>query len=626
MPRLYSATLILCLLAPAAAAQNGAGPVAGAHHLAQATGTPLVPALPPELPLPEDPLPSEAPDAWTPAPVAPVEPLVGVWPGVPVVSMDARHPILFELSASPAADTWWMRGSITGERRGEALEVSVSTTPEGNVAIELASPRPFVAGERVEAGLRKGTPLVSGALSAGGQSSVWIGPAMPTQGDAFRSRQVLDAGLGPDLAVAADFNQDGAPDLAVTEVMGEGRLHIFLNSGTGHLTHRWEQPTLDGEHPGRIAVGDWNQDGALDVAITAHESAAVAVFEGDGNGRLVEGQRWDLPAERPTGVDAADLDMDGQLDLVVSHSRTGQLTWVRPAMAKEAQVDAIPTLPGTRGIAAADLNQDGLLDVTAVSEDAHMIATLLADGRGGFREGRAMAVGQRPHTAIAADFDGDSHTDMAVVHEGSNDVGILLGLGDGGFAEPVFIPAGDRPAIPAAADLNGDGALDLAVPNLFSDDLSLLMGTGDGNFNTTRLQEAIDAGPVAAAASDFDLDGDVDLAVAHSVTDNVAILANGAAGEMDGAPKNLSQNIPNPFNPSTDISYTLPEPTHVVLTVFDTSGKVVAILVDAEEAAGSHTVPWDGTSDGGEKLPSGTYFYRLTTDYSVELRRMTLIR
>jgi hypothetical protein len=83
----------------------------------------------------------------------------------------------------------------------------------------------------------------------------------------------------------------------------------------------------------------------------------------------------------------------------------------------------------------------------------------------------------------------------------------------------------------------------------------------------------------------------------------------------------LLQNYPNPFNPSTSIDYSLPTGVRVTLRVFDLVGREVATLADGYEAAGHHSVRFDG---GG--LASGVYIYRLETDGFAATKRMLLIK
>lgn len=83
----------------------------------------------------------------------------------------------------------------------------------------------------------------------------------------------------------------------------------------------------------------------------------------------------------------------------------------------------------------------------------------------------------------------------------------------------------------------------------------------------------------------------------------------------------LAANYPNPFNPSTRISYALPEQAAVNLSVFDVTGRLVKVLVDASQPAGSYNVNFDAAT-----LPSGIYFYRLKTSQFSESRQMVLLR
>lgn len=93
----------------------------------------------------------------------------------------------------------------------------------------------------------------------------------------------------------------------------------------------------------------------------------------------------------------------------------------------------------------------------------------------------------------------------------------------------------------------------------------------------------------------------------------------------------LSQNYPNPFNPTTTIRYALPEPAAVSLRIYNMLGQEIATLVDAQQEAGYHSVPWRGTNHEGAAVASGVYLYRLTARGSsgtpfTQIRKMTLMR
>lgn len=83
----------------------------------------------------------------------------------------------------------------------------------------------------------------------------------------------------------------------------------------------------------------------------------------------------------------------------------------------------------------------------------------------------------------------------------------------------------------------------------------------------------------------------------------------------------LSQNRPNPFNPTTEISFSLPEASGVKLEVFNIRGQKVTTLADGTYSAGEHTITWDASD-----MSSGVYFYRLTTDGFTETKKMVLLK
>jgi len=88
----------------------------------------------------------------------------------------------------------------------------------------------------------------------------------------------------------------------------------------------------------------------------------------------------------------------------------------------------------------------------------------------------------------------------------------------------------------------------------------------------------------------------------------------------------LYPNEPNPFNPSTRISFSLPAAERVDLSIYDVGGRRLATLVSAVLPAGEHSRVWNGRDEGGNALASGVYLYRLRTGSSLEQRTMVLIK
>ncbi len=88
----------------------------------------------------------------------------------------------------------------------------------------------------------------------------------------------------------------------------------------------------------------------------------------------------------------------------------------------------------------------------------------------------------------------------------------------------------------------------------------------------------------------------------------------------------LDQNRPNPFNPTTSISFSLPEKSAVSLHIYNPAGRLVRTLLTDDRAAGSYSITWDGRDDSGFDAGSGVYHYQLRAGRQVDTKRMILIR
>jgi hypothetical protein len=91
-------------------------------------------------------------------------------------------------------------------------------------------------------------------------------------------------------------------------------------------------------------------------------------------------------------------------------------------------------------------------------------------------------------------------------------------------------------------------------------------------------------------------------------------------------PLELSASYPNPFNPQTTITYSIPDMGLAQMTVYDVRGRVVKELLREVKPAGEHSLTWDGTNEGGEKVASGVYYVRLEFDGSVRSHKITMLK
>ncbi|HQB98589.1 MAG TPA: T9SS type A sorting domain-containing protein, partial [Candidatus Cloacimonadota bacterium] len=86
----------------------------------------------------------------------------------------------------------------------------------------------------------------------------------------------------------------------------------------------------------------------------------------------------------------------------------------------------------------------------------------------------------------------------------------------------------------------------------------------------------------------------------------------------------LLQNHPNPFNPKTGISFSLPEGGNTSLKIFNLKGQLVRILYNGFMEPGNHSLVWNGKDDSGSDIGSGVYLYRLDSPAGTKTRKMVL--
>jgi hypothetical protein len=89
---------------------------------------------------------------------------------------------------------------------------------------------------------------------------------------------------------------------------------------------------------------------------------------------------------------------------------------------------------------------------------------------------------------------------------------------------------------------------------------------------------------------------------------------------------NLSQNYPNPGNPSTTISFIVPRLSRVKITIYNVFGQEVRTLTDEDFEAGTHSISWDGLNNSGMSLSSGIYFYQMRSEDFVKVRKALMLR
>jgi hypothetical protein len=227
-----------------------------------------------------------------------------------------------------------------------------------------------------------------------------------------------------------------------------------------------------GSYPGisplSIAVGDFNRDGKLDLAVGNWTSNNVSVLLGNGDGTFQAAVDYATGSE-PESVAVGDFNGDGKLDLVISNGLSSNVSVLlgNGDGTFQAAVN-YGTGSDSSSVAVGDFNGDGKLDlaVSNSSTSDDNVSVLLGNGDGTFQPAVNYGVGVSPRALALGDFNGDGKIDLVTANIDSNNVSVLFGNGDGTFRASVDYPGGPLP-LPeslAVGDFNGDGRLDLAVP------------------------------------------------------------------------------------------------------------------------------------------------------------------
>ncbi len=481
----------------------------------------------------------------------------------------------------------------------------------------------------------------------------------------------------PGQVAVLDTDEDPGPELAILDVSG-GLVHVAdFVSGEGFSI---VSQTPTGASPFFISARDIDADGFGDLLIITREVVEVRVLFGAGD--------HSFPAQVALGLDngadwaaALDLNADGLPDLALSDGVNRVWTVLNQGDRSFGAMSWLNAGTGASIMAVGDLDQDLDEDLIVVNRSDESLTMFENTGAGVLtRRIGAHTLSSAPSGILIRDMDGDGRAELVMNLRAERLLGISFPLGSWEFSPTVKISAGPDVTGFRVEDFNLDD-----VPDILTLDRSLMLGltllnmeqelvavepealsvTCGPRFLEIRIQPdrpgpwQVDFGAVGrwiplaisgqAVLGEMDYDSGTWILtvdrreLGESSGDGLLRLTVGESTQRetldlsltDLCPEAVERDLPlvawtrkpwpNPFNPLVNARFALSRGAVVQASVYDLTGRRIAVLADGWFEVGDHALRWDGRS-AGRPVGAGVYLLRISTPENILLHKVMLIK
>ncbi|CAF1402668.1 unnamed protein product, partial [Rotaria sordida] len=343
----------------------------------------------------------------------------------------------------------------------------------------------------------------------------------------------------PHSLIAGDFNNDHRMDIAVANV-GTHNIGVFLGLGNGVFTGQTTFSTGP-SRPWAITVGDFNNDNKLDIAIANYGTNNIGVILGYGNGNFSSPTTFSTGYDSlPLSIAVGDFDNDNKLDIAVVNNVTNNVG-IFLGHGNGSFEDQMIFTTGIKSqpysIALADLNNDTHLDIIVVNFNIHNIGIFLGHGDGSFEKQTSYSTGNNsyPISVAISDFNNDNKLDIVVASSQTKNIGLFFGYGNGAFATQVnylMLTSFNLHSI-VVNNFNNDNVLDIVIASYDTNDVNVFLGSFNSTFSDQVQYSTGDySQPSSVVIDDFNNDDKLDIAVANTNGSNLGIFIGYGDGKF----------------------------------------------------------------------------------------------
>ncbi len=466
----------------------------------------------------------------------------------------------------------------------------------------------------------------------------------------FQTPPIISMPQTPQELAKGDFNNDGQVDFVAVNFNGlsNQQVTILLNSGSGTFTGSNKRNFASRRNPLDVAVGDFNEDGNLDVVTVSQENTdAVSLLLGDGAGNLAAPIHFNA-GDTPQAIAVDDMDKDDNLDMLVTNRGTPSDVYIFFGDGLGGfSAPTIITIANVWDIATADFNGDtnpdfaitvssnvqvwfgdgsgtnytpGSLipgfnsteDILAVNLDDDTDVDLIAGGGYSLNDGTGMfapriILAQTGSEYTVADLNNDTHPDIISNDNNVNttNVRVFLGNGAGVFTLLAKFETNGYHLGLEAADVNNDTEMDIVGIGGWGGVhmADILLGDGTGYFSNSVIKYPTPTDPRDLVKGDFNEDGIIDVAMCHSVGNIVTIYLGQGGGKFAKTTTNYTTGA----FPTQVLAFDFNNDSHLDLATYNQSASSVTVLTGGGDGSFALLGNFGVTSTVTGRITSGDF-------------------